>query len=143
MPGRDPALDLAKDIIGRLPFEDQEELHAFLARLVTPAMAEGSARTGPPRRRKAPRGTHLATLRTRERTETTRSEYVRCGKPTCRCAKGKLHGPYAYKYWRDEKGRLRKAYVGKARSSAAGAASASPAAPAQPARRAGDGSPRA
>lgn len=35
---------------------------------------------------------------------------VRCGKPTCRCASGTLHGPYAYLFWR-EGGRLRKRYL--------------------------------
>lgn len=39
---------------------------------------------------------------------------VRCGKPGCRCHSGRaedLHGPYAYRVWRDETGRQRKAYV--------------------------------
>jgi hypothetical protein len=37
-------------------------------------------------------------------------QWVRCGRPTCRCARGKLHGPYYYRFWRED-GRLRKAYV--------------------------------
>jgi hypothetical protein len=37
-------------------------------------------------------------------------QYVRCGKPGCRCAQGALHGPYSYRKWR-EGGRQRKAYV--------------------------------
>ena len=37
-------------------------------------------------------------------------QYVRCGKPGCRCAQGALHGPYTYRKWR-EGGRQRKAYV--------------------------------
>lgn len=37
-------------------------------------------------------------------------EFKRCGKPTCRCSQGLLHGPYAYHRWRA--GRVqRKAYV--------------------------------
>src|SRR5262249_42774341 len=28
-------------------------------------------------------------------------EWRRCGKPTCRCASGMLHGPYWYLRWRD------------------------------------------
>jgi hypothetical protein len=36
--------------------------------------------------------------------------YVRCGKATCRCAQGQLHGPYFYRYWR-ERGKLKKQYV--------------------------------
>jgi hypothetical protein len=37
-------------------------------------------------------------------------QWVRCGRPRCRCANGRLHGPYTYRFWR-EGGRLRKAYV--------------------------------
>ena len=37
-------------------------------------------------------------------------EWKRCGKGSCRCARGELHGPYAYLFWR-ERGRLRKRYV--------------------------------
>jgi Family of unknown function (DUF6788) len=37
-------------------------------------------------------------------------EHKRCGKPTCRCAIGELHGPYWRRYWR-EGGRRRRAYV--------------------------------
>lgn len=39
---------------------------------------------------------------------------IKCGKPSCRCAKaGALgHGPYWYRYWK-EKGRTRCKYVGK------------------------------
>jgi hypothetical protein len=37
-------------------------------------------------------------------------EYVRCGTPTCRCARGELHGPYWRRYyWRD--GRRCREYV--------------------------------
>ena len=37
-------------------------------------------------------------------------QWVRCGHPGCRCASGRLHGPYFYRFWRDG-GRLRKQYV--------------------------------
>ena len=37
-------------------------------------------------------------------------QWVRCGKPNCRCARGELHGPYYYRFWR-ENGKLRKVYV--------------------------------
>jgi hypothetical protein len=39
-----------------------------------------------------------------------RPQWVRCGRPNCRCARGDLHGPYFYRFWR-EGGRLRKEYV--------------------------------
>ncbi len=39
---------------------------------------------------------------------------VRCGKPTCRCARngGELHGPYWYHYWKKD-GKTKSRYVGK------------------------------
>jgi hypothetical protein len=37
-------------------------------------------------------------------------EFRRCGRPTCRCKRGLLHGPYLVRRWRDD-GRQRKAYV--------------------------------
>ena len=37
-------------------------------------------------------------------------QWVRCGRPGCRCARGSPHGPYFYRFWRDG-GRLRKEYV--------------------------------
>jgi hypothetical protein len=41
-----------------------------------------------------------------------RSEMVRCGKKSCKCANGELHGPYWYAYW-SEGGETRSQYVGK------------------------------
>lgn len=37
-------------------------------------------------------------------------QYVRCGKPNCRCNDGHLHGPYHYRVWR-EGARVFKQYV--------------------------------
>lgn len=39
---------------------------------------------------------------------------VRCGKAVCRCQRGHLHGPYAFLYWRDERGRQRRRYIRRA-----------------------------
>ena len=39
-----------------------------------------------------------------------RAEWVRCGKPGCRCATGRRHGPYLYRRWRED-GRQRRACV--------------------------------
>ena len=44
-------------------------------------------------------------------------QWVRCGKRGCRCARGELHGPYSYLFWRSG-GRLRKRYVRLADASA-------------------------
>jgi hypothetical protein len=38
------------------------------------------------------------------------AQWVRCGKPNCRCARGRPHGPYFYRFWR-EGAQLRKRYV--------------------------------
>jgi hypothetical protein len=48
-------------------------------------------------------------------------QWVRCGRPTCRCARWELHGPYDYLFWR-EGGRLRKRYVRQADAEASRAA---------------------
>jgi hypothetical protein len=37
-------------------------------------------------------------------------QWVRCGKPRCKCAHGELHGPYFYRFVR-RGGRQRKVYV--------------------------------
>jgi hypothetical protein len=33
-------------------------------------------------------------------------QYVRCGKPNCKCASGELHDPYYYRFWREWDGKL-------------------------------------
>jgi hypothetical protein len=38
------------------------------------------------------------------------SDWMRCGKPSCACARGRLHGPYLSLRWR-EGGRQRRHYV--------------------------------
>src|SRR5262249_13256789 len=37
-------------------------------------------------------------------------QWMRCGRPGCRCARGRSHGPYFYRFWRED-GRQRKCYV--------------------------------
>lgn len=41
---------------------------------------------------------------------TLHCQWVRCGRANCRCAQGRLHGPYYYHFFR-ENGRLKKKYV--------------------------------
>jgi len=43
---------------------------------------------------------------------TYQHEKIKCGKPTCKCAKGTLHGPYWYAYSKNN-GKLSSKYVGK------------------------------
>jgi hypothetical protein len=44
--------------------------------------------------------------------KTYRLESVRCGKEKCKCARGKLHGPYWYSYSR-VKDKVTSRYIGK------------------------------
>jgi len=48
-------------------------------------------------------------------------QWVRCGRRSCRCTRGALHGPYASLFWR-EGGRLHKRYVRLADANAVRAA---------------------
>src|SRR4051812_11268586 len=41
---------------------------------------------------------------------TVHAQMVRCGRHGCRCEQGTLHGPYYYRFWRED-GQLRRAYV--------------------------------
>ena len=64
------------------------------------------------RRLSAPEGTRARTKSntTLPKTGALCPQWVKCGKPTCHCAAGDLHGPYWYLFWRQD-GRLRKRYV--------------------------------
>lgn len=44
--------------------------------------------------------------------KTYRLESIRCGKEKCKCAQGKLHGPYWYSYTR-VKDKVTSQYIGK------------------------------
>jgi len=44
---------------------------------------------------------------------TWRLEKVKCGKKGCKCGRGELHGPYFYKYFR-QNGKMKSQYVKKA-----------------------------
>jgi hypothetical protein len=77
-----------------------EWLHELIKRAEESAVAEQSA----PRKqtlREQPLGN-----------KTYRLESVRCGKDNCKCARGKLHGPYWYSYTR-VKDKVTSQYVGK------------------------------
>jgi len=41
---------------------------------------------------------------------TVHAEYKKCGRSGCKCARGELHGPYYYRFYR-EGGRQHKQYV--------------------------------
>lgn len=95
-------LDRVKALLAALPTEDQKELRRYLGDILltgdeAEAIQVASLEMG--------RGAKAVTY-------TYRNEWIRCGKPSCRCAEGAGHGPYTYKYWK-EGGRLRKEYLGK------------------------------
>ena len=93
-----PALDRVKAMLSSLPEEEQREVMNQLRRNLAPKPDRASRQ--------------LAALTSRAGKVWFLDEYVKCGKPACKCARGQLHGPYAYRYWRED-GRLRKAYVGR------------------------------
>ena len=97
-------LDQVKALLAALPQEDQMVLADYLNDLlVEPDEADER---------------FVASLQETPRsgqgrvTYTYRQEWIKCGKAGCKCGAGDRHGPYVYKYWKQE-GRLRKAYVGK------------------------------
>lgn len=59
-----------------------------------------------------PVGQRVPKAEHRSGNKTYRSEMVRCGKKSCKCAEGKLHGPYWYAYW-SEGGKTKSQYIGK------------------------------
>jgi hypothetical protein len=61
--------------------------------------------------KEASKGKLIVEERTLEN-KTYRLEGIRCGKEICKCARGKLHGPYWYSYTRVE-GRVKSQYIGK------------------------------
>ncbi|HVL48421.1 MAG TPA: DUF6788 family protein [Candidatus Thermoplasmatota archaeon] len=100
----DGALERVKAVLARLPREDLSALRTFLdGILLTPEEAAALADVT----------VAAARAKTGERV-VYRREWVRCGKKGCRCrdSAAARHGPYLYKYWW-EKGRTRKAYVGR------------------------------
>ena len=58
----------------------------------------------------ATRSVQTETAETLPKKGTLCAQWKRCGRPTCRCAQGALHGPYHYLFWRERR-RLRKRYV--------------------------------
>lgn len=77
-----------------------EWLHELIARAED---AERAQRTPPPGRAAAVQSPG---------NKTYRQESIRCGKENCKCAQGKLHGPYWYSYTR-VKDKVTSRYVGK------------------------------
>jgi hypothetical protein len=93
-----------KQAARRLSLLQLRKLDAWIHELIR--AAEESAETG-----QARSGKQVVEERT-VGGETYRLEGVRCGKEKCKCARGKLHGPYWYGYTR-VKDKVKSRYVGK------------------------------
>ena len=88
----------AKKLVGALSAQQLVKLNAWISDLL-----EGSEQVdGTPGTKVRQHGSH----------KTFRQEMIRCGKKSCRCTEGKLHGPYWYAYW-SEGGKTKSQYVGR------------------------------
>ncbi len=102
---RSPNLSQTQKAIQELPLDQQKALQEWLATSI-----QQQGQSGPedlPHRsgREVVEQKHLGSV-------VYQLEWVRCGKPKCKCASGELHGPYWYAYQRQE-GKLKSWYVGK------------------------------
>jgi len=93
-----------KQSIGALGVKDLVRLDAWLHNLLEVRRADKRVRGATKQ--------HEVLQSHRTARKTYRLELVRCGKGSCKCAEGKLHGPYWYAYW-SEGGRTKSQYVGK------------------------------
>lgn len=93
-----------KQAVRRLSLLQLRKLDEWLHELIL--KAEEAART----ERVTP-GRQVVEERTAEN-KSYRLESVRCGKEKCKCARGKLHGPYWYSYTR-VKDKVKSQYIGK------------------------------
>ena len=93
-----------KQLVGVLPTKELVKLDSWLRALLEDRALKKSEHGAIKQ--------HSALQAHRTACKTYRLERVRCGKQSCKCAEGKLHGPYWYAYW-SEGGRTRSQYVGK------------------------------
>jgi hypothetical protein len=91
----------------KLPLEQQVALYNWLAATIVHPQTEATEFS------EIPLGAGRAIVESKQVGKVTyRLELVKCGKLTCRCATGQLHGPYWYAYQR-QVGRVKSWYVGK------------------------------
>lgn len=98
------SLTQIKQAVRRLSLAQLRRLDEWLHEIILKAEEVARAESVIPRRQ-------VVEERTIENM-TYRLEGVRCGKDKCKCARGKLHGPYWYSYSRIE-GKVKSRYVGK------------------------------
>jgi hypothetical protein len=91
----------------KLPLEQQTALYKWLAETIAQQQSEAADPA------EIPLQAGRAIVESQQGEKVTyRLELVKCGKLTCRCAAGQLHGPYWYAYQR-QAGRVKSWYVGK------------------------------
>jgi hypothetical protein len=93
-----------KQLISALPPRELAKLETWLHALLEDRRSKKGGGGTTKRHEVLP--SHRATRKT------YRLEFVRCGKASCHCAEGKLHGPYWYAYWSGG-GKTRSQYIGK------------------------------
>src|ERR1041385_5981971 len=93
-----------KYAIRRLSLGQLRKLDKWLHELIRIAEEAERAEKSPPRKQTVAEQT--------PGNKTYRLESVRCGKEKCKCARGKLHGPYWYSYTR-VKDKVTSQYIGK------------------------------
>lgn len=92
-----------KKSVGQLRLSELVKLDVWLRKLIDNTAAQKNERA---------RAKPAASRARRATGKTYRLEGVRCGNENCKCAAGKLHGPYWYAYW-SEGGKTKSQYVGK------------------------------
>lgn len=93
-----------KQVVRRLSLVQLRRLDEWLHEIILKAEEAAQAERIRPRRQ-------VFEERTVENS-TYRLEGVRCGKDKCKCARGKLHGPYWYSYTRVGQ-KVKSQYIGK------------------------------
>jgi|ERR1051325_2591318 hypothetical protein len=93
-----------KLVVRRLSLSQLRKLDAWLHELIRGAEEADRAVKTSPRKQTVDERSH--------ENKTYRLESIRCGKEKCKCARGKLHGPYWYSYAR-VKDKVTSQYIGK------------------------------
>jgi hypothetical protein len=93
-----------KQVVRRLSLGQLRRLDEWLHELILKAEESAQAKQSPSRKQ-------IVEEQIVE-SKSYRLQGVRCGKEKCKCARGKLHGPYWYSYSR-LKDKIRSQYIGK------------------------------
>lgn len=101
------SIQRVQQLIQQLPPDEQQELLSWLSQRLTKQEQQPDKQA------------QLISKPNREVVEQKKEGYityqlerVKCGKKSCKCMRGKLHGPYWYGYQR-KNGKLQSWYIGK------------------------------